>query len=430
MRKIHSLTSSVSLRRPHPALDPVLIAVAAGLSAAVYLAAGLTRAYLVADDFQWLLSAETFEWGALLPMGRDHFYRPVTLLWFSGATKLCGEATGCYHALNIGLHAANVALVYGLARLLAGRPLIAFAAALLFGLQPAYVQAVAWVSAATGLLAAAGFVTALVCQARAWHSPRRATLWHAGAIAAYALAVFSHEGAATLPLVSVLMAWMFRPAGTRASSRLLYAGFALVLAALAVSAVVANRENYVFREGHYAVGLHMIPHAIDYVVSLWVGPHTTWAYLLTVAALIVAAIAHPLARFGVLWTLITLVPFIGFTWGNVGRYSYLPAMGFAIALTGVLIRVAQRRRAAAVSAVIVLVVLIRFGTFTLRAARGDASVPEAVRAYVTHLRTIGATPVNRVLEVPAPTSEHVDRQYLETMLRWVYRDPGLTVIVR
>jgi hypothetical protein len=406
------------------------MAIAAGLSAVVYLAAGLTRAYLVADDFQWLLSAETFEWGALLPMGRDHFYRPAALLWFSGATKLCGEAAGCYHTLNIGLHAANVALVYALVRWLAGRSVPAFAAALLFGLQPAFVQAVAWVSAATGLLATAGFLLALICQTRAWRAPIRASLWHGAAVIAFALAVLSHEAAATLPAVSLLMVWMFRPAEARRSPRVLYAGFALVLIALAVSAVVANRENYVFREGHYAVGAHMFRNALDYVVSLWIGPHTLWSYLVTIAGIAALLVAHPLARFGALWILITLVPYAAFTWGNVGRYSYLPAIGLAIALTGVLMRLSMTRRAAAIAAAIALAVLVRFAGFTFKAARGDAAVPEPVRTYVTHLRAIGATPVNGVLEVPAPTSPHVDRQYLETMLRWVYRDPGLRVVVR
>lgn len=405
------------------------MALAAGLSAAVYLAAGLTRSYLVADDFQWLLSAETFEWGALLPMGRDHFYRPATLLWFSGATKLCGDATGCYHGLNIALHAANVALVYVLVRVLVARPRLAFTAALLFGLQPAFVQAVAWVSAATGLLATAGFLVALICQTRAWRVPRRAAIWHGAAIVAFALAVFSHEGAATLPVVSLLMAWMFRPAGAR-PSRVLYGGFALVFLMLVVSAVVANRDNYVFREGHYAAGLHIFRNALDYVVSLWIGPHTLWGYVLTVAAIVALIVVHPLARFGTLWMLITLVPYAAFTWGNVGRYSYLPAIGFAMALTGVLIRVSTSRRATLVAGVIALAILVRFAGFTLKGARGDAVVPEPVRAYVTHLRAIGATPVNGVIEVPAPTSEHVDRQYLETMLRWVYRDPGLRVVVR
>ena len=401
------------------------MAIAAGLSAAVYLAAGLTRAYLVADDFQWLLSAETFQWGALLPMGRDHFYRPVTLLWFSGASTLCGDAAGCYHALNIGLHAANVALVYVLVRLLAGRPVLAFAAAVLFGLQPAFVQAVAWVSAATGLLAAAGFLAALVCQIRAWQSPRRAAIWQAAAMVAFFLGVFSHEGAATLPLVSLVMTWVFRPAGSRAWSRFLYGGFALVFLALAVSALIANRENYVFREGHYAAGAHMFRNALDYIVSLWVGPHTWWSYLLTAAGLAAAALAHPLARFGVLWILITLIPYVGFTWGNVGRYSYLPAIGLALVLTGVLARYATW-----LVAVVALAILLRFAGFTVRAARGDAAVPEPVREYIAHLRTIGSTPVNGVLEVPAPTSPHVDRLYLETMLRWVYRDPNLRIVVR
>ena len=423
------------------------MAIAAGLSAAVYLAAGLAQAYLVADDFQWLVGADTFDWGTLVHVDRNHFYRPTTILWFRGAAGVCGETAGCYHALNIGLHAANVALVYVLVRLLATRASIvlnrarwretAFAAALLFGLQPAFVQAVSWVSAVTGLLAAAGVLVALVCQVRAWQTPGRAWLFSYGAVVAFAFAVFAHEAAATLPAVSLLMAWVFAPSmtpapgpstalgpgpstalgpgaatGSRSRARVMYAGFAIVLMAFALSAVLANRENYVFREGHYAVGLHMIRNAFDYLVSLWVGPHTVWAYVLTGVGLALLARVHPLSRFGVLWTLVTLVPYVGFTWGNVGRYSYLPAIGFAIALAGVLAWLAEApgRRRPWLPIIIMLAVMVRFAGFTLKSARGDAAMADPVREYVTHIRTLGATPVNGVIEVPAPVSPHVDPQ--------------------
>jgi hypothetical protein len=105
--------------------------------------------------FQWLLGERAFAWTPLLHPGlRQHFYRPVVELWFAGAVGACGQSSGCYHALSLGLHAVNSTRVYGLGRAWTRRRDFALAGALFFAVQPAYVQAVVWVSAATGLLAA------------------------------------------------------------------------------------------------------------------------------------------------------------------------------------------------------------------------------------------------------------------------------------
>ena len=421
---------SSSSDRGAAAASLALAILAAGVAAAIYLFAGTLSAFLIADDFQWLFGADTFSWSTLTPGSRNHFFRPTTSLWFAGAATVCGTSAPCFHGLNVGVHALNVALLFGLVRLLGHPRLIAFAAAVTFGVMPAFVPAVMWVSAVTGLLAACGVTLALCLQVASWRRPQLARFFDVAAVVVFAVAVFAHEGAAMLPALSWLVHRM-APAGRR--WRTLGIGFAIVLAGFAWAAVTANRDNYVFRDGHYAPGVHMLQSALDYVVSIWVGPHVLWAYILSIPLLIALAVSHRLARFGVLWVLITLIPFVGFTWGNVGRYSYLPSMGFAVALAGALAAALTRvssRGARVAMVLLAVVVVMRFATFTYKGARGDLTNFEPTRVYLQELQNRGVRPVNGVVEVPRPASPLVDPQYLEPMLRWLYRDPSLQVIVR
>jgi hypothetical protein len=416
-----------------PFLTGGLAALAAALSVTLYLSAGATSAYLAADDFQWLQSGQTFDWRSLSPGGRDHFYRPVTSLWFASAARLCGESAPCLHGLNIALHGVNVLIVFALVLMLSRSRGLACVVAMMFGVLPAYTQAIVWVSAVTALLATFGVLVSLVCQVHAWRAPTpaRRRAFTLAAIAAGGFAVFAHEAAATLPILSAILAGTFapRPIGWRP----LAAGLTLVIAVFALTAYLANRENYVFREGHYAIGPHMLPHLADYLVSLWVGPHVGWAYVLTLVALGAAALAGPLARTGILWMVVSLLPYVGFTWGNVSRYAYLPAVGMAMTLGAVAIAAigASRARTTRIMATAIAALAIaRFALFTLKGVSGDSRAFEPIRDYVHHVQSLGKTPTNGVLEVPAPTSEHVDPRYFEPMFRWLYGDPHLTVVVR
>lgn len=412
-------------------MSAVATAAVALAGVALYLAAGAGTAYLAADDFQWLLGGQAFSWSDLGVGNRDHFYRPVVMLWFAGAVQICGRASGCFHLLSLAVHASVIAMVFMLGLALFRRPSTAVVGALAFAVQPTYVQAVVWVSAVTGLLATLWYLAALRLQVQSWHSARQSVLWQVGAAAAFALAVFSHEAAVTLPAASLLVHRQFAPAGSR--WRGLAAGHAIVLAVFAVAAFTANRENYVFTEGHYAAGLHALRHALDYVVSYWVGPHTWPAYAATIAVLGGAVAAGGVTRFAALLMLVTLVPFLGFTWDNVSRYSYLPAVGFSWMIAsaverGTAVRGDGRARVRqAVLGAIVGVVLVRFAYFTLKGAGGAVAELEASRAYVMEVLRRSPSPPDGELRVPRPASPFVEASYVELMLRWVYDRPDLRV---
>lgn len=400
----------------------------------IYYLGDAGRAYLAADDFQWLLGGATFAWPDLAPLGRDHFYRPVVSLWFAGVSRVCGPSPECYHLLSIAVHTLNIALVFAVAFALTSRSATAFLSALLFAAQPTYVQAVVWVSAVTGLISAAFSLVALLLQIWSWRSERHASALRLAAVLTFALAVYSHEGAAVLPLIAWCLERWFGPAHRR-QTRLL-AGWLVVLAAFAVTTIAANRENYVFTQGHYAAGGHVLRHALDYLVSYWVGPHNVAAYLLTAIGVVVLLALGRVARFGAIWMLVGLIPYVGFTWGNVSRYAYLPAVGFSLALASILAGTTRREdsrertgRADIVRAAIAIALVVRFAAFAVKGVEGEVTRLESSRTYVNRVLALHPRPAGETLRVPAPDPSFLEARYVEVMLRWVYQQPHLRILL-
>jgi hypothetical protein len=300
----------------------------------VYISAGLPGAYLAADDFQWLGGGHTFAWERLRYVtGGDRFYRPMADLWFAASTSGCGYSLPCHHLLLLGVHLLNITLVFVLASWLFGSLRTAWLAALLFAVQPAYTHAVVWLSAITGVLCAAGYLGALVALAWSWRATATSTrrVRELLAVVLFALGAFAHEAAVTLPVVAALMWWWFGPRDA-AKRRMPIAGAAIVLIAFAAATVAANRRNQLFVESGYRIGAHVIDHAFDYVASLYVGPSSAAAHLAILTLLAALLAIDRATRFGALWMVIAMLPYLPFTAGNTSRYAYLPAVGFSYAV--------------------------------------------------------------------------------------------------
>ena len=84
--------------------------------------------------------------------------------WFTISVAACGDATACYHVATLAIHLLNVAMVFLLALMLFGDQRVAFLATLLFALEPAYAQAVVWISAITGVLATTCYLASLLAR--------------------------------------------------------------------------------------------------------------------------------------------------------------------------------------------------------------------------------------------------------------------------
>jgi hypothetical protein len=408
-------------------LAPILAA-----TATLYLAAGLAGAYLAADDFQWLGGGHTFTWGRLLYVtGGDRFYRPVADLWFAASTTTCGFALPCHHLLLLFVHLVNVALVFVLAMWLFDSLRTAWLAALLFALQPAYTQAVVWLSAITGVFCAFGYLGSLTAIAWSWRTSddRRRRAREAFAVVLFGLAAFSHEAAVTLPLTAALMWWLFGPSGAAKRGIFTY-GMTAVVIAFAAATLLANRRNLLFEESGYRPGTHAIDHALDYVASLYVGPSSSVAHVFIVAALVALVLINRTTRFGVLWMLIAMLPYLPFTAGNTSRYAYLPAIGFACAIAGAIVAGADRlRRVPRLSAwaptlvysLAAIFIAVRFGPFAYASIRGHVQSFEEWRTRAQ--RIAGAAEVrDGMIRVADPGDPLIDHMYVEPIVRWERRD--------
>ena len=122
-------------------------------------------------------------------------YRPVATLSYlvNYAVLGNGDSPGGYHAVNLAIHAINIALVYALGWLLMAEFWPAFAMAALWAVHPVLTESVTNVVGRADLLAAFGVLAAVLCYARSVIDCRRTIFWPLAVLLASAIAIFSKE---------------------------------------------------------------------------------------------------------------------------------------------------------------------------------------------------------------------------------------------
>jgi len=413
-------------------LAPVVIVVVA-----VVVYRGAISAYFFDDDFQWLVGSWSFHPSMLFATSRhNEFYRPVVELWFGVLTPLFHGSPMLFHLANIVLHAMNGVLLLALAYSLSGNMAYAFLTALFFVLQPSDMDAIAWVSALAEPLSAFFGCFALLAFAKSRRDAGVA--WRLFSFAAFGLALLTHESAIVFVPLLALADWAF--VGTTTEARMTtirrYAPYAILAAGYLAVELSINARNYVVTEGHYGIGLHVVRHALDYIVALYVGRRDIVNYLLSVAILAV------LFRFGsrrvifaAAWLLIALAPFALFKWDNTSRYLYLPAMGFSMLIADGVVTINHwltsrfsRQTATTGTALIVGAIAVRLIVFCLQNLPGFVAQAEDYRLYVGRLKAI-----RPVIESHARVNVESDIgakhgiQFLTALVQWEYHDSTITV---
>ena len=127
-------------------------------------------------------------WGHLNSSSPGTYYRPIFLLWLLLNHSVFGLQASGWHFTTVALHVLVTYTVYRLALGINLDRLTACVAALLFGLHPVHVEAVAWVSGGTEPLLAALFVPAFLCYLRARAAAGRSRWWLALSLLLYGLA--------------------------------------------------------------------------------------------------------------------------------------------------------------------------------------------------------------------------------------------------
>jgi hypothetical protein len=412
-------------------------AVVALVGAVAFIYGEAVTAYFFEDDFQWLVTRWAFHPSHLLAFGAlSHFYRPVIDLYFWIASPLFDGSPVAFHVASIALHAVNGGLVYLVASAVGLRPAFAWLAALLFVVQPAYVDAVAWVGAIAEAIGACFGSIAILGLLRFRATGRRA--WQALGAVSFALALLTHESSVVFLPLLVLADWtaarfVWRPRDILST----YAPFVLLAAAYLFVDLTINSRHYLIAEGQYRVGVHMIRNVFEYTASLYVGERTLLAHAVVAAVMTAVALrGSAIARFSLAWMIIAMLPFLPFTFANVSRYAYLPAVGLAMLAAEGLAALDRRlgRRAATWWRLIVpalaAVVAVRFAIFASKGVEDFVERAETYRTFLSELRR--ARPVigdGGTVTVDAVTERRMAHRYLEAAVQWEYKNPTIRVVV-
>ena len=127
------------------------------------------------------------------------YYRPLFTVYLTVNYKLFGLWEPGWHLVNLLVHTAVTVLVYYLLRRLSRDKVVALLGALLFGLHPAHVESVSWISGIPDPLAALFYVPSIIWYVRYRQEGDRK--WLVASVAAFGLSVLCKETPLVLPLV-------------------------------------------------------------------------------------------------------------------------------------------------------------------------------------------------------------------------------------
>ena len=158
-------------------------------------------------------------WSYYDPGGPGNYYRPVFLLWLRLNHALFGLEPPGWHLTSVAAHVFVTLLVYWLALRVLRDQLTAAVTALIFGLHPGHIEAVAWVSGVTEPLLALLLIPSFLCYLNQRERARPERAWRLLSLLFYALAMLTKETALVLPMMVFGYEWIFRcrleePAGS------------------------------------------------------------------------------------------------------------------------------------------------------------------------------------------------------------------------
>ena len=128
----------------------------------------------------------SFERGTLTTDLPPPYYRPLFTIYLTLNYQLFGLWEPGWHLMNLLVHTTATVFVYYLLRRLSGDNVVALLAALLFGLHPAHVESVSWISGIPDPLAALFYVPSLIWYVRYREEGNRK--WLAASVVAFGLA--------------------------------------------------------------------------------------------------------------------------------------------------------------------------------------------------------------------------------------------------
>jgi len=334
---------------------------------AVYLPA-LHHGFIEYDDQQYLTENPRVQsgltWSGLIWAFGFHAGNWHPLAWLSHMLdcQLYGAWAGGHHLTSVLLHVASALLLFSVLNRTTGAIWRSAAVAALFAWHPLHVESVAWVAERKDVLCAFFWMLTLWLYVR--HAARPSITRYLITLGSFALCLMSKPMGVTLPFVLLLLDYWPLKRFTICDLRFTIFKTLLVekvpflaLSAVACALTMHAQEIAIVSTAGLPVSLriaHVLAAYNHYLVAMFVPRHLAVYYpfqihlpalamtgaviglgLITLFAIIEFR-RRPYLIIGWLWYLGTLVPVIGLVqvgdqaWAD--RYTYLPLIGFFIAV--------------------------------------------------------------------------------------------------
>lgn len=145
-------------------------------------------------------------WAHINPHQAGNYYRPIFMLWMRLNHALFGFHPFGWHLTTVLMHVLATFFVFKLARRLSGRDDVGLITALIFGLHPVHIEAVAWISGVTEALFAILLIWSFLCYLD-WREDRPNSRTYS--LLLYAFAIFSKETAVLMMPLVFTYAWLY-----------------------------------------------------------------------------------------------------------------------------------------------------------------------------------------------------------------------------
>ena len=362
-------------------LTPLLLATLAVALAVIAYANSLDGPFTFDDRHEILTNQSIENLRLLRTVLLEHGLRPLTNLSYAVDYALwSGRNAFGFHVTNVVLHAANVVMLFLLARWLArgdgsdqtSASLTGFLAAALLAVHPVMTEAVSYVSSRSELLVTLMCLLTVYAFRRSVVDGRR---WFALGSICLLLALAAKETAAIIPFVLLTADLIF---SDKAASRRRLWRWHAPLCALIIAAGLVRTQRYLALEVHGAesamtwqnaatvaliavryLGLLILPHGQSVVPPVY-PIASIWDIRLVIVLVSFVAIAvvtvrvrrhAPLATFGLIWFALALVPssvlgLLAETGLLMAEHRvYLPSCGFFMAVAALLVPQVSRQTA-------------------------------------------------------------------------------------
>jgi tetratricopeptide (TPR) repeat protein len=291
-----------------------------------------------------------------------NYYRPVFLTWLLINHMLFDLHPMFWHLTNILAHVGATALVYRLALRLTRQQKVAAIAALIFGVHPAHIESVAWISGVTEPLLALLMIPSFLAFMN--YREKKETGWLAISAAFFGVALLAKETAVILP--GLMAAYVLLCPEDEVGKRIVDAikiviPFALVtLVYLMLRAMALNGLAHTTVDIPARISLLTLPSVVWFYLKqlVWPAPlsafydtpyvtHVSWKFFLAPLLGVLIALGglaavwwksrSPVIAFSAVWMLLPLAPVMNLSLLPMGdfihdRYLYLPSIGFALLL--------------------------------------------------------------------------------------------------